>query len=260
MTTILDKILTQKRDAIEAARQQLPADELRRRVHDAPPVRDFSGALKRSPGIGLIAEIKKASPSAGLIREDFHPVDIARTYAAHGAACLSVLTDEHFFQGQLQFLRDVRAAVELPLLRKDFLIDPYQVWEARAAGADCVLLIAECLDDVTLRALFDLTTELGMQALIEIYEADNLQRVLPLQPQLLGINNRNLHTFETDVQHTLDLLPRIPPDVFLVSESGIRNRHDVERLQRAGVHGMLVGETLMRSDDIGRKMDELLGR
>jgi len=260
VTTILDDILHHKRREIEAAKRQRPEAVLLSQLSAAPPVRDFAGALAASEGISLITEIKKASPSAGVIRKDFDPVRIAGIYAEHGAACLSVLTDETFFQGHLQFLRDVRAAVSLPVLRKDFVIDGYQVVEARAAGADAVLLIAECLDDAELEDLYSRTRELGMQALIEIYEPDNLDRVLALQPTLLGINNRNLKSFVTDLSHTLDLLPRIPDDVFVVSESGIRSRENVERLQSAGVRGILVGETLMRASDIGAMADALLGR
>jgi indole-3-glycerol phosphate synthase len=169
-----------------------------------------------------------------------------------------VLTDEHFFQGHLDYLTAVRAAVKLPVLRKDFLLDPYQVLEARVAGADCVLLIAECLDDCRMRDLYFYAAELGMESLIEIYDPDNLERVLKLEPSLLGINNRNLKTMVTDLEHTLSLRDRIPAHCVLVSESGIRSRHEVERLERAGVQAILVGETLMRSADIGGKVDELL--
>ncbi len=258
--TILDKILVQKRTEIAAAKQRRPEAELRKAITDAPPVRDFASALLDADGIGLIAEIKKASPSAGIIREDFDPVTIAGIYERHGAACLSVLTDEKFFQGHLPFLTDVRESAGIPVMRKDFLIDPYQVLEARAAGADCVLLIAECLDDDTLRKLDENARELGMASLIEIYDPDNVDRVLALQPRLLGVNNRDLRTFETDLQHTLDVKSRLPDDVLLISESGIRTRDDVQRLQSAGVRGILVGESLMRSPDIGEAVDALLGK
>lgn len=259
MSTILDDILAHKQGEIAAARQRQPEDRLHSQLSAAPPARNFAAALAAGDGIGLIAEVKKASPSAGIIREDFDPVTIATTYEQHGAACLSVLTDEKFFQGHLDFLRDVRQAVAIPVLRKDFIIDRYQVTEARAAGADCVLLIAECLDDVQLNDLSAYAAELGMQSLIEIYEPANLDRVLALEPKLLGINNRNLKTFVTELDHTLRLLERIPKDVFVVSESGIRTHADVQRLQAAGVRGILVGESLMRSPDIGKAVDELLG-
>lgn len=260
VTGILDRIVAHKRTEIEAARRRCPAARLEERLAEAPPVRDFAGALVAGEGIGLIAEVKRASPSAGVIREDFDPVAIARTYAEHGAACLSVLTDEHFFQGQLDHLRTVREAVPLPVLRKDFLLDRYQLLEARTAGADCVLLIAECLDDERLRELFESAGDLGMDVLIELYEPDNLERVLPLRPRLLGINNRNLQTFTTDLDHTLRLRERVPAETLLISESGIRSREDVLRLQDAGIAAILVGETLMRATDIGTKVDELLGR
>ena len=258
--SILDKIIVHKRAEIEDAKRSRPAEMLQEQLAAAPPVRDFAAALSVAEGIGLIAEVKKASPSAGLIREDFDPVAIARIYERHKAACISVLTDTHFFQGHLDFLRAVRGAVSIPVLRKDFLLDRYQVLEARAAGADCVLLIAECLDDDGLRNLYTYARELGMESLIEIYEPENLDRVLRLEPSLVGINNRNLKTFVTDLEHTIRLVERVPADTLLVSESGIKGRGDVLRLQQAGVRAMLVGETLMRADDIGAKVDELLGR
>jgi indole-3-glycerol phosphate synthase len=260
VSTILDDILARKQAEVAAAKERLPERELAARLADAPPVRDFAAALADANGIGLIAEIKKASPSAGIIRADFDPVAIAGTYEAHGAACLSVLTDETFFQGRLQDLADVRGAVGIPVLRKDFLIDRYQVLEARAAGADCVLLIAECLDDGRLRELSSCAADLGMESLIELYDPENLDRVLQLEPRLVGVNNRNLRTFVTDLDHSLSLLDRIPDGTLFVSESGIRTRGDVERLSAAGVDAILVGESLMRSPDIGRAVDELLGR
>jgi indole-3-glycerol phosphate synthase len=256
---VLDEIVTVKRSEIAQARARVPLDDVRSAVRDAPPVRDFVAALRRQPGIGLIAEVKKASPSAGLIRADFDPVTIAATYAQAGAACLSVLTDEHYFQGHLDYLREVRAAVSLPVMRKEFVLDRYQVFEARAAGADCVLLIAECLDDAELQDLYGCIRELGMHALVELYEPGNLDRVLALEPPLVGINNRNLQTFQTDLAHTITLRSRVPEDVLLVSESGIRSRGDVERLLAAGVQAILVGETLMRADDMAAKTRELLG-
>ncbi|MEZ6058357.1 MAG: indole-3-glycerol phosphate synthase TrpC [Planctomycetaceae bacterium] len=260
-TDVLDKIVTRKREDIDTARRQRPEDDLRALLADAPPVRDFEQALRAAYPMGLIAEVKKASPSAGLIRPDFHPVEIAKTYEQHGAACISVLTEEHFFQGHLDFLVAIRKEVSIPVLRKDFLIDPYQVVEARAAGADCVLLIAECLDDATMQLLYDETLALGMQALIEIYEPKNLQRVLDLTPRptFLGVNNRNLRTFVTDLGHCVRLREEVPADTLLVGESGIHTRADVERLQSAGIHAMLVGESLMRHPAIGPQVDLLLG-
>ena len=216
--------------------------------------------LSAGPPIRLIAEVKKASPSKGVIRDDFDPVAIARIYQQHGAACLSVLTDRPYFQGSLEYLRQVRAAVDLPVLRKDFIIDPYQVIEARAAGADAVLLIAECLDDDLLERLYNAILDLGMTPLVELYEPANLARVLRVGARLVGINNRDLRTFQTDLEHTLRLRRQIPPERIVVGESGIRSRQDVERLEAAGVQAMLVGETLMASPDIGAAVDELLGK
>lgn len=258
MTNILDEIVTHKRAEIEAARRQRPESQLEILAAEAPPVRDFVQSLASAEHIGLIAEVKRASPSAGTIRDDFHPVDVARTYERHGASCISVLTDQRYFQGQLDDLTAVRSAVSIPVMRKDFILDRYQVLEARAAGADCVLLIAECLEADPLRELYSSIRELGMQALIEIYDADNLQRVLELKPALLGINNRNLKTFVTDLEHTIHLRPRVPESVMLVSESGIRSPADVGRLRTAGVQAILVGESLMRAADIGAAVDALL--
>jgi indole-3-glycerol phosphate synthase len=233
---------------------------LERRLAKAPPARDFVAALKRRGGSRIIAEVKKASPSAGVLCKDFDPVAVARTYASHGAACISVLTDELFFQGKLDDLAAIRQAVELPLLRKDFIVDRYQLLEARVAGADAVLLIAEILPDPTLGLLIDAARALGLQALVELYDAENLPRVLACGARLVGVNNRDLRSFQTRLEHTLELAARVPADCMLVSESGIRNRHDVLRLQEAGVHAVLVGETLMRAADIGAKLDELRGR
>ena len=202
--------------------------------------------------------MKKASPSKGVIRADFNPVAIARTYQGHGATCLSVLTDQQYFQGSLAVLRQVRGAVDLPVLRKDFIIDPYQVWEARAAGADAVLLIAECLGDALLEQLHEAILELGMTPLVELYDPANLARVLRVGARLIGINNRDLHSFQVDLEHTLQLRRQIPADRIVVSESGIRSRRDVERLEAAGVQAMLVGETLMARPDVGAAVDELL--
>lgn len=258
MPHVLYQILAQKRQEVADALARNPLRQLQRRAEQAPPPRDFLAALKQRHPMALIAEIKKASPSAGIIRPDFDPVRIARDYAASGAACLSVLTDERFFQGSLDHLTRVRAEVDLPLLRKDFLIDPCQVWEARAAGADCVLLIAECLGDAELTGLSQLAAQLGMHSLIEVYEPENVPRVLALGVPLIGINNRDLRTFHTDLQHTVRLRQRIPSDVLVVGESGIHTRDDVRTLQESGVHAMLVGESLMRSPDIGAAVRKLL--
>jgi len=260
VSDILEKIVAEKRKELEASRQASPFESLADRLAAAPAVRDFAGALNTGTGLRVIAEVKRASPSAGLIRADFNPVAVALSYAAHGAACISVLTDRPFFQGSLDDLVAVRAAVSLPLLRKDFILDKYQVLEARVAGADCILLIAECLDDCRLRELYFYAAELGMESLIEIYEPSNLERVLKLEPALVGINNRNLRTLVTDLGHSIALAPQVPAGCLLVSESGIHTRDDVERLEQAGIRAILVGETLMRSPDSGKKLAELLGQ
>ncbi len=259
MATILDDILAVKRQEIAAAQSARPLRELRAAVRDAPPVRDFRRALGGGGPIKLIAEIKKASPSRGVIRPDFQPLEIARIYAEQGATCLSVLTDRRFFQGGLDILQAVRQHVPLPVLRKDFLLDPYQVFEARAAGADAVLLIAECLDDDGLARLFQAAAELGMAALVELHEPANLERVLALEAALVGINNRNLHTFETDLGQTLRMRAQIPADRMVVGESGIRTRAEMLRLERARVDAVLVGEQLMAAPDIGQAVRALLG-
>ncbi len=224
-----------------------------------PPVRDFFAALAQPNPPRLIAEVKKASPSQGVIRADFDPVQIAATYQRHGASCLSVLTDEPYFQGHLDYLRSIRQAVDLPALRKDFILDTYQLYEARAAGADAVLLIAECLDDCHLRKLFNEALELELCPLVELYEPENLPRVLDAGATLIGVNNRDLRTFHTDLEHTLRLRELIPHNCLLVAESGISNATDVARLRDAGVDAMLVGESLMREPDIGAAVDRLLG-
>jgi indole-3-glycerol phosphate synthase len=258
MSDILREIVAHKRTEVDRAKRLRPPASLEARLSAAPAVRGFAAALEARGPIALIAEVKQASPSAGLIRAEFDPVKIATAYERHGAACVSVLTDEKYFHGSLDDLAAVRQAISLPVLRKDFFVDRYQVLEARAAGADCILLIAECLDDCRLRELYFYASELGMDVLIELYEVENLERVLKLEPALVGVNNRNLRTFVTELEHTVHLAPRIVPQALLVSESGIRTRDDVLKLRQAGVRAILVGETLMRSDDVGAKISELL--
>jgi indole-3-glycerol phosphate synthase len=260
MGTILDKIVATTRLEVERAKSAVPERELRARMADAPPVRDFFAPLAAGGRIKLIAEVKKASPSAGVIRADFDPVAIATKYQAHGASCISVLTDEPHFQGSLTYLEQIRAAIALPVLRKDFILDSYQVVEARSAGADAVLLIAECLDDCNLRKLFNAICELGMTPLVELYEPDNLQRVLDAGATLIGVNNRDLHTFKVDLEHTIRMRELVPDQCVLVGESGIKTPDDVRRLESAGVDAMLVGESLMREPDIGTAVDRLMGR
>jgi indole-3-glycerol phosphate synthase len=259
VTTILDRIIASKRQEIEQARARISLPDLESRAAAMPPARDFRAALERGPGVQVIAEVKKASPSAGVMKADFDPPTVARLYEKHGAACISVLTDGPFFQGSLADLEAVRAAVSLPLLRKDFILDRIHLLEARAAGADAVLLIAEVLDDADLSRLLRETRELGLQALVELYDHENLPRVLDAGARLIGVNNRDLRTFVTRLEHTLELAAKMPADVCLVSESGVRTRADVDRLQAAGVRAVLVGETLMRAPDVGAKLREMRG-
>ena len=259
MPTILDEIVATKWHEIEAARRAAPEAELDRRIATLPPVRDFTAAVGRAGRVNVIAEVKKASPSAGVIRADFDPVAIATTYERHGAAAISVLTDVRYFQGQLDYLTAVRQAVGVPVLRKDFILDRYQLLEARAAGADAALLIAECLPDTRLLELQREATELGLHTLVELHDAEELPRVLDCGARVIGINNRDLRSFTTRLEHTLELLIRIPSDRVVVSESGIKMNADLKRLGAAGARAVLVGESLMRSTDIGAALDALRG-
>jgi len=260
VTTILDQIVAAKRTEIARAQAARPAAELRARLDAAPPVRDFRAPLAAPGPIKLIAEVKKASPSRGVIRADFDPLEIALTYQAHGATCLSVLTDRPYFQGTLESLPLIRQHLQLPLLRKDFILDRYQLLEARVAGADAVLLIAECLDDCQLRGLHQATLELGMTPLVEFYQPENLPRVLEAGATLIGVNNRDLRTFATDLEHTLKMRAQIPAHCVVVGESGIHSYADLRRLEQAGVAAVLVGEHLMASPDVGAAVRRLLGR
>jgi indole-3-glycerol phosphate synthase len=256
--TILDTIVERKWTEIAAARAAVPEPELERRAAAMPPARDFTAALLR-PGMRVIAEVKKASPSAGVIRPDFDPVAIARAYERGGADCLSVLTDEHFFQGSLAYLTAAREATRLPALRKEFILDRYQLVEARAAGADAVLLIAEILPGDRLRTLFDQARALGLHVLVELHDADQLPRVIDCGATLIGINNRDLRTFHTSLDHTLELLPKVPLGRAVISESGIKTHADLKRLETAGVKGVLVGESLMRAADVAAALMALRG-
>jgi indole-3-glycerol phosphate synthase len=262
MSDILKRILAVKAAEVAAARASKPLAEVAAAALAAAPARDFAGALaaKVSAGLpGVIAEIKKASPSKGLLRERFDPAAIARSYERHGAACLSVLTDSQFFQGRLEDLKLARAACTLPVLRKDFMIDAYQVYEARAAGADCILLIAAALEDVSMRELEDLAEKLGLAVLVEVHDGDELDRALHLKTPLIGINNRNLRTFETRLETTLDLLERIPDGRIVVTESGILAPDDVARMRERQVCAFLVGEAFMRAEDPGVELNRLFG-
>jgi len=260
MSDILHKILAHKAEEVAAAKRERPLARLREDAQAAAPPRDFVGALRGKIAHGqaaVIAEIKKASPSKGLLRADFDPAAIAASYAAHGAACLSVLTDREFFQGAPQFLIEARQACALPALRKDFMIDAYQVFEARALGADCILLIAAALDAARMRDLEALARELGMAVLVEVHDAAELDAALALVTPLIGVNNRNLRTFETRLATTLELLPRIPPGRLVVTESGILARADVELMRANGVHAFLAGEAFMRAEEPGVELESM---
>ncbi|HWS02951.1 MAG TPA: indole-3-glycerol phosphate synthase TrpC [Gammaproteobacteria bacterium] len=257
---ILQKILARKAEEVAACAARVPLSAIREQAADADAPRGFIAALERhiaSGHAGVIAEIKKASPSKGVLREHFDPPAIARSYAAGGAACLSVLTDIDFFQGADEYLQQARAACGLPVLRKDFMIDVYQVYETRALGADCILLIVSALADAQLAELAALAAQLGMDVLVEVHDADELERALRLPCRMIGINNRNLRTFELRLETTLDLLKQIPDDRLVVTESGIHTRADVALMRDHNVHAFLVGESFMRADDPGQKLAEL---
>lgn len=260
---VLEEIVAHKRSEVARARRDRPLEALRARAAEAPPARDFAAALRQAHarhGVALIAEVKRRSPSAGLIRPSFHPTRIARVYEAHGAAAISVLTDERYFGGSLGILRRVRRAVGVPVLRKDFLLEPYQLYEARAAGADAVLLIAEILPRQALAAMIGEAEGLGLACLVECHCASSLRKALDAGARILGINNRDLHTFRTRLETTRRLAGRVPRGRLVVSESAIRTRGDVARVVSWGAQAVLVGEALMRQRLIGRAVDQLLGR
>ena len=262
MSNILEKILAVKRKEVATAKQRRPLAKVRAEAERAGKPRDFAGALRTKIAAGLpavIAEVKKASPSKGMLRTEFDPVAIAESYARHGAACLSVLTDVQFFMGGTEHLVQARAASGLPVLRKDFLVDPYQVYEARVMGADCILLIVAALDDAAMRNLEQAASEFGMAVLVEVHDGTELDRALRLKTPLLGINNRNLRTFETHLETTLSLLASTPADRLVITESGILVPEDVKRMREAGVNGFLVGEALMRAPDPGAELAKLFG-
>jgi indole-3-glycerol phosphate synthase len=260
MSDVMARIIAAKRREVEEARTRLPLADVERRAREADPPRGFEAALRRRVAAGepaVIAEIKRASPSRGLIRADFDPVRIAGSYASNGAACLSVLTDREFFGGSPDDLRAARSACALPVLRKDFMIDPYQVHEARSWGADCILLIVDAVPDGELDAMARLAKGLGMDVLVECHDAAQLERALGLPTTLVGVNNRDLRTFETRLETTLGLVSRVPPDRLLVAESGIGERGDVERLAKAGVGAYLVGSAFMAAEDPGKMLSGL---
>lgn len=262
MSDILNKIVAVKRQEIEAAMNRKPLAVMREDAESRVQTRDFVGALRAKIAAGqpaVIAEVKKASPSKGVLRADFIPADIAQSYAEYGAACLSVLTDQQFFQGSIDYLKQARASCGLPVLRKDFIVDAYQVYESRVMGADCILLIAACLDDAQMKSFEALALSLGMAVLVEVHDEAELVRALQLKTPLIGINNRNLKTFEVSLNTTLVLKDKVPADRLLVTESGIMTPQDVQRMREAGVNAFLVGEAFMRADEPGEALAALFG-
>jgi indole-3-glycerol phosphate synthase len=260
MSDILDKIVAVKREEVAAALRQKSLAAMRADAESRVLTRDFEGAMRAKIAKGqaaVIAEIKKASPSKGVLRADFIPADIAQSYAEFGAACLSVLTDKQFFQGSVDYLKQARASCDLPVLRKDFMIDAYQVYEARAMGADAILLIAACLDNTHMAEMEAVARSLDMAVLVEVHDRAELERALKLKTRLVGINNRNLKTFEVSLQTTLDMLPDVPVDRLLVTESGIQTTEDVRRMREAQVNAFLVGEAFMRANEPGEALAKL---
>jgi indole-3-glycerol phosphate synthase len=256
---ILQKIVENKREEVARQKEILPLGELRQLLADRPPTRDFEGAI-RNPDCAVIAEVKRSSPSKGRIREDFNPVGIAGIYEDNGASAISILTERKFFEGSAAFIPQIRRSVKLPLLRKDFIIDAYQISETRALGADALLLIARLLEAGELRDFIGLASESGLAALVEAHDEKDVEKAVSAGARIVGINNRDLATFRTDLGVSIELARRIPKNITVVSESGIGSRGDVERIMGAGIHAVLVGECLMREKDIGKKLRELLGK
>ncbi len=256
---ILEKIVRDKKIELEKQKENLPLYILEKQIFDLPPTRNFKGSVKEKR-LGLIAEIKKTSPSAGIIRKDFNPVELAKTYERHGASAISVLTEEKYFDGDLNYLKAVKESTYIPVLRKDFIFDEYQIYESRVIGADAILLIVSILDDVVLTKLLNLAKKLGLDALVETHTEEEIKRALKNGAEIIGINNRNLDTFEVDITKSINLSYLIPSDKIVVSESGVRNREDMIKLENSGIDAALVGETLMRSKNVGEKVRELLGK
>ena len=262
MSDILDKIVAVKREEIADAIKRKPLAVIREDAESRVLTRDFVGALQGKIAAGkaaVIAEVKKASPSKGVLRADFIPADIAQSYAEYGAACLSVLTDKQFFQGSVDFLKQARASCSLPVLRKDFMVDPYQVYEARVMGADCILLIAACLDDKQMKDMEALAMSMDMSVLVEVHDEAELDRALKLKTPLVGINNRNLKTFEVSLDATIKLSGKVPADRIVITESGISTKADVKLMRDAKINAFLVGEAFMRADEPGEALAELFG-
>ena len=255
---ILDKIIKAKRKEVDYLKESTSLEALKKAVRDLPSPRDFRKAIK-GPECSIIAEVKKSSPSKGRIREDFDPLKIASIYEANGAAAISVLTDEEFFEGKKSYLSEIKETISLPILRKDFIIDPYQIYETRVIGGDAVLLIAGILKEETLRQFINLAKSLGLSPLVEVHSRKEMDKALAAGAGIIGINNRNLKTFSTDLRTSVELAPFVPEDRIVISESGIHSREDLETLMKKGIYSFLVGETLMKAPDIGEKLRELLG-
>lgn len=257
--SVLDEICAKKRDHVDSKKRDVTLDSLKYKIAETPLPSGFLAALKRKSTPALIAEVKKASPSKGIIRADFDHVQIAKTYEQCGAACISVLTDEPYFKGHDSYLVDIKKSVNLPILRKDFMIDPYQIYESRALGADCILLIMAALDDGLARTLYETALDLRMDVLVEVHNLEELERAMRLDPMMIGVNNRNLKTLEVDINTSYDLLMQIPSSCYKITESGISSNQDVTNLFKAGYRGFLVGESLTRQDDIASAVNDLLG-
>ena len=256
---ILDKIVQEKKKEVQEAKENISLEELKEKASSVSGLRSFKEAISKSDRINLIAEIKKASPSKGVLRKNFNPVEIAKAYEASGAAALSILTDKKFFQGDIAYLQSVRDAVSLPILRKDFIIDQYQIYQSLCAGADSILLIAQILSDAQLREFSDICAGLKLDALCEVHNKEDLDKVLKANCAVIGINNRNLQTFEENLEVTAQLIEKIPKDKIVVSESAIKTAKDVKYLQGLGMHAVLIGEAFMCSSDIASKVKELMG-
>jgi indole-3-glycerol phosphate synthase len=259
MSNVLDKICADKRNHVDAKIVECSFDDVKKIAESQTPTRGFIHSLKNNAGIALITEVKKASPSKGVIRENFNPVDIAKIYEDNGAACLSVLTDEKYFQGHDDYFTAIRENVSLPMLRKDFMIDEYQIYESRALGADCILLIMACLSDAQAKDFYALATSLGMDSLFEVHDEDELERAIKLTPKMVGVNNRNLKTLDVDLETGLSLATKIPDTVLKVAESGIYNHADIQKFIDVGYGAFLIGESLMREEDIGAAVRKIRG-